>query len=219
MKNTFYSQGNPYNIVRVTGNTHTASVDELIIADETEITLPSGVPAGSVIAVRSSGPDVTTDVVGASDSVDGFSEGTTHQEAKTGEYVYDGSDWYLRNSVDVSDGAIPDSVVVQHFATTLAQGETTWEDDATDDGSQDVSLTGDLQASTLSDGSESIVGDGTDDHGLVTLPSSLEGASLQSFSVEFALQTTSTATIRPAGIRNNDGNQPLTMRIIMMLIL
>lgn len=139
MKNTFYSQGNPYNIVRVTGNTHTASVNELIIADETEITLPSGVPAGSVIAVRSSGPDVTTDVVGASDSVDGFSQGTTHQEAKTGEYVYDGSDWYLRNSVDVRNGAIPDSVVSQYSAKEYNGDNTNIIDLA---GSNDVSETG-----------------------------------------------------------------------------
>jgi len=113
MKNTFYSQGNPYNIVRTTSATYTASVGELIIADETEITLPSGVPAGSVIAVRSSDDSVTTDVVGASGSIDGFSAGTTHQEAKTGEYVYDGSDWYLRNSVDIRDSDIPDSVVTR----------------------------------------------------------------------------------------------------------
>jgi len=69
------------------------------------------VPAGSVIAVRSSSDTVTTDVVGASGSIDGFSAGATHREAKTGEYVYDGSDWYLRNDVDISNAAIPDSAV------------------------------------------------------------------------------------------------------------
>jgi hypothetical protein len=135
MKNTFYSQGNPYNIVRTTSATYTASVGELIIADETEITLPSGVPAGSVIAVRSSSDTVTTDVVGASGSIDGFSAGATHQEAKTGEYVYDGSDWYLRNSVDVRNGAIPDSVI-HHWPADEGSG-TTLTDNV---GSNDISL-------------------------------------------------------------------------------
>jgi len=109
MRNTFYSQGNPYSIVRTTGTTYTASVGELIVADETEVTLPSGVDAGSVIAVRAASPSVSPDVVGANGSVDGFSAGTTHQEPKVGEYIYDGSNWYLRNEIEVRDNAIPDS--------------------------------------------------------------------------------------------------------------
>ena len=146
MKNTFYSQGNPYKIVRTTSATYTASVGELIIADETEITLPSGVPAGSVIAVRSSNDTVTTDVVGASGSIDGFSAGTTHQEAKTGEYVYDGSDWYLRNSVDIRDGAIPDSEGFEHNDLTGNYGG--------DTGSFSI------LSSTVYEGSYGVQGDG-----------------------------------------------------------
>lgn len=214
MKNTFYSQGNPYNIVRTTSATYTASVGELIIADETEITLPSGVPAGSVIAVRSSSDTVTTDVVGASGSIDGFSAGTTHQEAKTGEYVYDGSDWYLRNSVDIRDGAIPDSVVIQHTATTWAQGDSTWGDDDTEDGSQDVSLTGDFQSDTLSDESESILGDGVDDYGDLTLPAEFEGSSLNSFTIEFAIRhSDSDSPVNIIGTRNDDGTQNIEVNL------
>jgi len=126
MRNTFYSQGNPYSIVRTTGTTYTASVGELIVADETEVTLPSGVDAGSVIAVRAASPSVSPDVVGANGSVDGFSAGTTHQEPKVGEYIYDGSNWYLRNEIEVRDNAIPDSVVIQqhNLDANIGSGDT-----------------------------------------------------------------------------------------------
>jgi hypothetical protein len=86
---------------------------------------------------------VTTDVVGASDSVDGFSQGTTHQEAKTGEYVYDGSDWYLRNSVDVRDGAIPDSGLLHRY--TVDESATT---SGVEDLEADLDLSGSISSIT-----------------------------------------------------------------------
>jgi len=81
---------------------------------------------------------------------------------------------------------IPDSVVLQYFATEYSQGDSTWPDDTE---TAAMSITGDPQDATLSDGSESLNFNGTDDEGLVTLPESLEGGDLNAFAVEFAFET------------------------------
>jgi len=95
---------------------------------------------------------------------------------------------------------IPASVVLQYFATTYSQGDGTWEDDA---GDANMSLSGDFQEATLSDGAESIDSDGSDDHGLVTMPSSLESSGLTAFSVEFALEFSDTTQASLFGQINN----------------
>lgn len=106
--------------------------------------------------------------------------------------------------------AIPDSVVMQNYATAWSQGDGTWADGATDDGSQDMTVVGDPQAGTLSDGSESVVWDGTDDHGLVSLPPELEGSSLNAFSIEMAMSWSHSNTIENHfGVRNSGNAQDL----------
>jgi hypothetical protein len=102
----------------------------------------------------------------------------------------------------VNATAIPDSVVMQYYATTWSQGDATWVDGANSDGSQDMSITGDVQANTLSDGSDALGFDGADDYGSTTLPSSLEGSSLNSLSLEFALAWDHTNTNYVAGLYN-----------------
>jgi hypothetical protein len=104
---------------------------------------------------------------------------------------------------------IPSSVVVQNYATTWSQGDSTWVDDATSDGSQDMSLTGDPQATTLSDGAESVKADGTDDYGTIPIPPELEGGDLNQFSIEFTIEHSSTNTEVAIGCRNSDTNQKL----------
>lgn len=108
--------------------------------------------------------------------------------------------------------AIPDSVVVQQFATAYSAGDSTWADDATSDGSQGMTINGDPQDGTLSDGSESVVFDGGGDYGATDLPASLEGSGLQSFSVEYALQTTTSDFDRLGDLRNDDANQRFLVR-------
>lgn len=117
----------------------------------------------------------------------------------------------LGRSLDVSGrsltrSAIPDSVVVQNIANTFSQGDGIWVDDATEDGSQDMSITGDPQAGTLSDGSESVNFDGVDDYGQFTMPSELEGSGLNAFAVEFAFQHTTTGPCSIAGIFGANNN-------------
>lgn len=86
--------------------------------------------------------------------------------------------------------AMPDSVVTQFDAGTFTTGDTTWTDDVR---SNDMALTGDLQAVSLSNGNSGVEGDGTDDHGLNSMPSELSGASLNSFAIEFSIETTETS--------------------------
>jgi len=77
-----------------------------------------------------------------------------------------------------------------------------------------MSFNGGPTAATLSDGADSISGDGTDDHGLITLPNSLEGSSLQSFSIEFAIEhSTSSQSAAVYGARNSDVNQFLSCNL------
>jgi hypothetical protein len=81
---------------------------------------------------------------------------------------------------------IPDSVVVQYRASEYTQGSSTW---AADRG-PDMSITGDPQTETLQNGEVGVRGDGTDDFGSWDPPASLEGSSLESFSIEFSVQFT-----------------------------
>jgi len=126
-------------------------------------------------------------------------DGTT-QDYHVSCYNHDGSAYVnsFNNpgvTADLPSNAIPDSVVVQNHATTWAQGDATWADDATDDGAQDMSISGDPQAATLSDSSESLEFDGVDDNGLFTMPSAIDGSNLSNISVEFALQWSNSTTI------------------------
>jgi len=66
------------------------------------------------------------------------------------------------NGRSVGGGSeIPDSVVYQYDAGTFATGDTSWADSV---GSADMSISGDPQSVSLSDGS-GVEGDGTDDYG------------------------------------------------------
>ncbi len=99
---------------------------------------------------------------------------------------------------------IPPSLEIQHAATTYSSGDSTWTDDV---GSADASLTG-TSVATLSDGSEAVSFDGSDDHGLMTFPATLEGSDLQAFSIEFAAQwTTSSAVAKVVGITTSGGQK------------
>ena len=97
--------------------------------------------------------------------------------------------------------AIPDSVLLQYFATQVTGGDTTWPDD---NGVKDMSLTGDETDTTLSDGSEALSFD-TSDVGTIDPPTALEGDGLQEFAFEFAIQTTQTD--QGQIIRADDGDQ------------
>lgn len=99
---------------------------------------------------------------------------------------------------------IPDSVEMQYYGTTWSQGDTTWLDEKSN---RDMSLTGDFQDATLSDDTEALSSDGTDDHGETTLPSTLEGTALVSFSAELAFEYTSSDFHRLTGVRNTIGGQ------------
>jgi hypothetical protein len=106
--------------------------------------------------------------------------------------------------------AIPDSVVLQYYGTTYTGGSTTWSDDT---GTSSMSLTGGETAGALSDGSDAVVfDDANNDHGLVTLPPSLSGSSLTSFSVETAIQYTNTDQFdRFMEVSNGADDQQLSM--------
>lgn len=125
--------------------------------------------------------------------------------------VYNGTEYQAHDSLTVGSD-IPDTLVVQQFATTWSQGDSIWVDDVTDDESQDVSITGDPQDGTLSDGSESLNfnPDGDDDYGSFAMPSSLDGSGLNSFAVEFATQWShSDGRQNIFGLRNNDADQQI----------
>lgn len=109
------------------------------------------------------------------------------------------------NYFRLQDITIPSSVVIQHTATGWAQGDSTVADD--DGGTNPMSLTGDLQATTLSDGSESITADGSNDYGQFTMPSAIEGSDLNAFAVEYAIGSFPTTETTLFGQRNDDQNQ------------
>jgi len=120
----------------------------------------------------------------------------TSQEWHVAGYYQDGTGEFnalSKPSVEASVGpAFPSSTVLQYFATSWTQGDATW-DDITNTANQPLS--GNPQSGTLSDGSEYVGFDGNDDYGRITLPSDLEGNSLERCSFEIAFQTTTTSTI------------------------
>ena len=116
----------------------------------------------------------------------------------------------LRN-VSTGVSAIPDSVVLQFFASTFIENDSTWQNDI--DGQPDISITGDPSEGQLSDDAKAIVTDGSDDHGLLNLPSEFAGDGLEQFSVEFVLEYTATGDMRIGGQLNNDGDQDFSLRL------
>lgn len=161
----------------------------------------------------SSNPNLTALQVGSAGNWDEASN-LRLIEADSLAYEFDDEDIYVGSGgewvpiLDVS--AIPDSVVLQYYATTWSQVDGTWVDDA---GTADMSITGDPQATTLSDGSESVTADGVDDYGTITLPAALSGSSLQDFSVEFAVEYSTSNEAELCGSLNANGNQWLRIRL------
>ena len=113
-----------------------------------------------------------------------------------------------RSLVDGEEIAvIPDSVVLQYFATEVSGGSLTWPDD---NEVRDMVLTGDESDNTLSDGLDSLNFDGTSDHGLINLPGDFEESGLTEFSIEFALQFTHSD--RDSLISHRNDGQELRVR-------
>ena len=99
--------------------------------------------------------------------------------------------------------AIPDSVVLQYFATTYEDNDDTWEDDLEN---QDMSISG-VTSGQLSDGNDALDSDGTDDHGTHDFPSSLEGSDLQGpWAIELAVEYDDDGGMI-LGVRNDDEDQ------------
>lgn len=108
--------------------------------------------------------------------------------------------------------ATSNGVVLQYFGTEFEELSNVWPDDT---GTQDMDISGGPIETALSDSSQAVGFDGVDDVGETTAPPNLEGASLQSFSVEFAFQTTSEATDQPTltGSNNDTDDQSLLVQI------
>jgi len=104
---------------------------------------------------------------------------------------------------DVLFSAIPDSVVTQFSPSTYSNGDSTWTDDV---GSNDISITGDPQRSTFSDGTNSIEGDGADDFGAFNIPTEWNGDSIEVASIEWELQTTDSTNARWWGVDDSTLN-------------
>jgi len=114
-------------------------------------------------------------------SIDGTDiTGATIDGQDAGEIPIDGQTVFAK---------IPGSVVLQYFGDTYQQGSGVWVDD---NGNEDMTLSGNPQSTTLSDGSDALLFDGSDDHGLSTLPGSLTGSGFNQFSVEGVLEYTGT---------------------------
>jgi len=128
-------------------------------------------------------------------------EVTNGQGTQRPVYRYDGSQW-----VKIYPS---DNIVVEFLGSTFTTGDGTWSDQATSDGSQDATINGDPQSTTLSDGSDAVAFDGTGDYGVHSLP--IESSGLNTFSVEVAVQWTS-ADDRAYIFGLRDGNQILRMR-------
>ena len=84
--------------------------------------------------------------------------------------------------MSVAEDDIPDSVVYQYDARTY-DGSDTWTDDV---GNQNMTIVGSPTKSTLSDGSDSISGDGVDDAGRGPKVPNIIGDG--EFTIEFAFQ-------------------------------
>ena len=78
--------------------------------------------------------------------------------------------------------AIPDSVVLDYSAETWTQGDSVWEDN---NNVADMSIVGSPTKTTLDSGEDAIRTDGTDDYGLITMPSQLEGDDMQQMAIEW----------------------------------
>lgn len=102
--------------------------------------------------------------------------------------------------VEINVTDIPSSVELQYYGDRFETGDNLWVDDTE---TVDMNIIGDPQSSQLSDGSESVKFDGSDDYGLITLPSSLEGSSLSSHTIEFAVDFTTTSDSTLLGFRNS----------------
>jgi len=107
-------------------------------------------------------------------------------------------------SIKLEWSEIPDSAVLQYYADTWSSGDATWTDDL---GNADISLNGGPSEGTLSDGSEAISTDGTDDRGELTLPAEFEGSSLNEFSIEVALQYSHSDETNWFGLRQGSTSQ------------
>lgn len=118
--------------------------------------------------------------------------------------TWDGAQWIQ------TQPEIPDSVVAQYYATTWDPGDATWQDDATSEGAQDASINGGPQAVTLSDGSEALGFDGSDDYGLHDVP--ISGAGLNEWMYEFASEWTTTADVNGYTVLDNN-NQLIQFRL------
>jgi len=104
---------------------------------------------------------------------------------------------------------IPDSVVVQNYATTWSQGDTTWVDDKTADGSQDATLVNSPNSTTLSDGSEAIETTGSE-YGHFPMPSGISGSGMSDFAIEWAFQYSTAQEFDSLwGVQNSGTNQTL----------
>lgn len=108
-----------------------------------------------------------------------------------------------RIELEVVDSAIPDSVELQYFGDTFTTGDATWVDD---NGVSDMSLNGDPQAASLSDGVASVDFD-SNDYGMITMPSTLEGSSLTTHTFEIAIQWTETGQNAIVGQINDSGQR------------
>ena len=128
----------------------------------------------------------------------------TNWDSSAGEFT----DWFsLFDGRILAD--IPDSVVMQYYASTWSESDSVWIDDAA---VSDINLEGSHTSATLSDGSDSINGDGTNDYGTATLPSEFQGGSLNEFSVEVVVEYTDDDVGNYLGLRNDDSDQ--TFRIV-----
>lgn len=121
------------------------------------------------------------------------------------------SDWEdsTKSNMQVDGGvarlasAVPDSVVTQFDPSTFTTGDPTWDDDVR---SNDMALAGDPQSVSLSNGDDGVEGDGSDDSGLHPMPAELSGSSLNSFAIEFPIETTETSdAVNYVGGREGSG--------------
>lgn len=113
-------------------------------------------------------------------------------------------------TVKVTDPTtIPDSVVTQFSPETFNTGNSEYLDDIR---GNNMSLNGDLQSTTLSNGDPSVEGDGNGDYGLFDIPTELSGSSLNSWAVEYSIQTTQTDKSTIMGI-GEGGDQRILLKI------
>ena len=117
-------------------------------------------------------------------------------------FEWDGASYeQWRSIIDGRYITIPNEVVVQHTATGFSVGDSIIPNDAGQN--NDLSLSGDPQETTLSDSSDAVAF-GVDDHGLFSLPPSIENDGLNQFTIELALEYTSSDDNWIAGVATGD---------------